>query len=115
MRAASIADSQLGKVFGLPPELGFGLHDHLPGAPEQVEVVDVQRPFIDPQRVGEILQAHSPHHARRRIGVDVQLRDVGPKDRKQSYISPGVWLPCRTRLSVCFCIARDRSRRGLRS
>ena len=73
----------MGKVFGLPSKLGFGLDDHLPGPPEQVEVIDVQRAFINPERVGKILQAHSPHHARARVGIDVQLGDVGPKYRKQ--------------------------------
>ena len=67
-------------VFDLVAELRIGLHDHLPGAAEAVEVVDVARAEIRLQRAEHIAQVHALRQARVAIDVDEQLRRVGLVD-----------------------------------
>ena len=58
--AGAVADLQLLDVLDLVAELGVGLDDHLPGAAEEVEVVDVQRAQVDLQGVVGVAPAARP-------------------------------------------------------
>src|SRR5206468_2311319 len=78
------ADLKADQVFGLVAELRLGLDDDLPGAAEEIEVVDVERALKDLQRVGEILEADALGHALARLGLDVQLADVGAENGEEA-------------------------------
>ena len=64
--------------------LRLGLGDHLPGAAEEIEVVDVQRAEIDLQRRERILKVDPLEHARGAVDVQENLGDVGPEHRRVS-------------------------------
>ena len=64
-------------VLDLVAELRIGLHDHLPGAAEAIEVVDVPRAQVRLQGVEHFAQADALRHALLAVDVDVQLRRIG--------------------------------------
>ena len=64
-------------------ERALGLHDHLPGAAEPVEVVDVVGAEVDLQRVEDVLGVDAHRLALVAVEVHVQLRHVGPEHGEQ--------------------------------
>ena len=50
------------------------------GPAEPVDVVDVERPLVDRERVGEVGRGDAPGAEDGRVGVDAQLGDVGAED-----------------------------------
>ena len=84
MVPAVLRTLKLGEIFHLVAKLVLGLHDDLPGAAEQIEVVDVQRALIDLQRVGEIAQVDPLVHALAQVGIDLEHRHVGAKRGEQA-------------------------------
>ena len=75
-----VADLQLADLLHLVAEAGVGLDDHLPGAAEAIEVVDVQRAEAGLQGVEDGRQRHAHRHALEPVDVGVELRGVGAED-----------------------------------
>src|SRR5439155_4051824 len=61
-------------------KLPSGLDNHLPGAAEAVEIVDVKGAEINLQRVENVLGIDSHRFALFAIEVGVELRHIGPED-----------------------------------
>ena len=85
MPPSAVADFEPRDVLESVAELRVGLDDDLPGAAEEVEIVDVERALVDPQRVGEVLERDTPHgHALPRsastwsCGTLARKRRTGP-------------------------------------
>src|SRR5258708_102289 len=79
-----IADLKQGKILDPFPEWTIRLDIDLPGAAKEIEIVDVQRSQKDLQRVFEALDFDAALHALAQVGLDVKLRHVGTKHRKES-------------------------------
>ena len=64
-------------------ELGVGLHVHLPGAAEAIEIVDIQRAEVDLQHVEDV--GHGDAHRLDGGAVDIQIQPggVGPEAGEQ--------------------------------
>ena len=76
-----VADPQPADILDLVAVFGLGLRDDLPGAAEEVEVVDVQRAQVDLERLEDVLELDPLEHQGRPVDVKVDLGDVGPEDR----------------------------------
>ena len=77
---AALRDLELRDVLGLAAERRVGLGDHLVGAAEPVEVVDVERAEVDLQRVRRRRCSGTPWLLSLvAVDVDVELRHVDPE------------------------------------
>ncbi len=80
---ALVPHPQSRQVVDLLAEVGLTLHIDLPGAPEPVEVVDVQRPQVDLQRVEQLGDRNPRQLGLVAVDVEVEPRRVGPKAREE--------------------------------
>ena len=83
MLAAGVAHPQVANLGRVVTHVSLGLNDHLPGAAELVEVVDVERAEIDLQRREDIVRVDAHRLALIAVEVDEKLRRVGAEDREQ--------------------------------
>ena len=74
---------QLPQILDLLPEILLGLHVHLPGAAEQVEIVHVQRAQIHLQRVKHFAHRNAAGLGGRSIDVQKQPGRVGAEAGEQ--------------------------------
>ena len=81
-RSPMVADLESSDVVFLVAVLGHRLDDHLPGAAEAVEIVDVERAEIDLQGHEHIAQLDPLEHAGGAVDIEIDLRDIRPEDRR---------------------------------
>src|SRR4051812_33837479 len=77
------------------PKRGIGLHNDLPGSPEQVEVVDVERALRNAQRGGCIFHSDRARVDLARIGLDLKLGHIGAeygKKPEQTGLLINLWM-----------------------
>ena len=81
--AARVAHLEQLDLFGIAAEGAAGLADHLPGAAEAVEVVDVEGAEIDLQGVEDLVRIDAHGLALVAVEVHKQLRRVGAEHTEQ--------------------------------
>ena len=83
MLALQVAHLEPPDVVGLEPELLVGLHAHLVGPAEQVEVIDIGRPERRLERAEDDVERDVQALRLDPVDVGVELGDAGPEGRVQ--------------------------------